>query len=822
MKAPARDRPVILLCALAMPWSAAVLRAEQSPASRLAVGVVDENSVPVPSTRISLRRSGTPTVYFCETDYAGRCDFTGLVAGAYDVHAEKEGFYALTSTGIRVGETESLEITLNHQQEYVEVTNVVASPPAIDPSKTTSAEHLGSREIVDLPYLVTRDIRYALPLIPGVVQDATSQVHVNGAATRQTVDELDGFNITSPISGNFALRISPDAIRSLEVQGGRTSAEFGKGSGGLIRLNTAMGDDHFRVYGTDFLPGLQNRRGYHVNTWTPRFTLSGPLRRGKSWFLEALDGEYGQNIFTDLPSGADRTHAWRVSSLSKAQLNLSQSNILTGSLVVNHFHSAHSGLSRFTPLESTLNLNQSAYFFSVRDQAYLSNGTLLEAGVGWVHFRDGAIPLGTLPYRIRPEGVSGNFFETVHDYSQRVQVIANVVPPPRQWHGRHELRFGTDLDPITDRRNFQRRPIIIFRENGTRSRETDFGSAPPFGRDNFEATAYAQDRWAPSERLVIETGLRLDRDQIVRRSLLSPRVASSYLLTARGDTKLTAGVGLYYETSDLRVITQPFAGSRTDLIFGPDGNTLAQPPFFTSFQIDERRLKAPQFLNWSVGLERKLPAAIYLRLEFLEKRGQNGWAFAPEPSVTPGLQSGLFELHQDRRDRYDGLQVTLRQTFRKNHVWFASYVRSRARSNEVFEFSLDNPIFGRQAGGPLRWDSPNRLISWGLLPLKRGFELAYSLDWRTGYPFSAVNQDDRLVGSPNSFRFIPYFTLNTLLERRFHVFGMLWAVQAGFANITDHRNPGAVNNNVDSPVFLTFSNFQGRALTGRIRLLGRK
>ncbi len=811
-----------LLCALALPWSGLALGAGQSPGNRLAVTVVDENSVPVPSARIGLLQSGKATAQRCETDYAGRCDFSGLVAGIYDVRAEKEGFYAVTSAGIHVGETESLEITLNHQQEYLEVTNVVASPPAIDPSVTASTEHLGSREIVDIPFLVRRDIRYALPLIPGVLQDASSQVHVDGAATRQTVDELDGFNVTSPVSGNFALRVSADAIRSVEVQGGRTSAEFGKGSGGLIRLNTGMGDDHFRFYGTDFLPGLQNQRGFYINTWTPRLTLSGPLQKGKSWFLEALDGEYGQRVFTDLPPGADRTRAWRISSLSKAQINLTQSNILTGSLVVNHFHSAHAGLSRFTPVESTLGFDQSASLFSVRDQAYLSNGTLLEAGIGWVRFRDGAIPLGTLPYRIRPEAVSGNFFETVHAHSQRFQAIANVILPPRQWHGRHELKFGADLDPITDLHDFRRRPILIFREDGTRSRETDFGSAPPFGRNNFEASAYAQDRWAPSDRAVLETGLRFDRDQIVRRLLLSPRLAASYLLAAHGDTKLTAGIGLFYESSDLRLITQPLAGSRTDLIFGPDGEAFAQPPLVTSFQIDDRHLRAPQFLNWSVGLERKLPAAIYLRLEFLEKRGQNGWAFAPQASTTPGLQSGLFEFRQDRRDRYDSLQVTARHTFRRNYVWFASYVRSRARSNEVLEFSLDNPVFSSQAGGALPWDAPNRLISWGLLPLKRGFELAYSLDWRTGFPFNAVDQDDRLAGSPNSFRFPTFFTLNTLLERRVHLLGMLWAVQAGFDNITNHRNPGAVNNNVDSPQFLTFSNFQGRALTGRIRLLGRK
>jgi len=49
-----------------------------------------------------------------------------------------------------------------------------------------------------------------------------------------------------------------------------------------------------------------------------------------------------------------------------------------------------------------------------------------------------------------------------------------------------------------------------------------------------------------------------------------------------------------------------------------------------------------------------------------------------------------------------------------------------------------------------------------------------------------------------------------------------YAVRAGFNNITNHRNPYAVNTNVDSPEFLTFSAFQGRGFTSRLRLLGRK
>ena len=52
--------------------------------------------------------------------------------------------------------------------------------------------------------------------------------------------------------------------------------------------------------------------------------------------------------------------------------------------------------------------------------------------------------------------------------------------------------------------------------------------------------------------------------------------------------------------------------------------------------------------------------------------------------------------------------------------------------------------------------------------------------------------------------------------------GLRWALRAGFNNVTGRDNPTGVNNNIDSPEFLTFGGAQGRAFTGRIRFLGRK
>jgi hypothetical protein len=91
-----------------------------------------------------------------------------------------------------------------------------------------------------------------------------------------------------------------------------------------------------------------------------------------------------------------------------------------------------------------------------------------------------------------------------------------------------------------------------------------------------------------------------------------------------------------------------------------------------------------------------------------------------------------------------------------------------------------------------------------------------------GFPFSLLNQNQQLIGAPGSMRFPEYFSLDLQMERRIRVFGFMWALRAGFNDLTNRSNPSAVNNNMDSPDFLTYGGIQGRALTARVRLLGRK
>jgi hypothetical protein len=247
-------------------------------------------------------------------------------------------------------------------------------------------------------------------------------------------------------------------------------------------------------------------------------------------------------------------------------------------------------------------------------------------------------------------------------------------------------------------------------------------------------------------------------------------------------------------------------------------------------------LKVPSYQNASATVERKLTHSYYLKAGYTRRDGNRGFTFYPMAPVTADnfYQGVTYFLGNSRRERYDALDISLRHTFSGKYEWFAGYTRSSARSNAAVDYSLENPIFGPQGPGPVPWDAPNRFHTWGWAPLPnrilpqalrfvtRNTSVAYLVEYRTGFPFSAVNQQGFMVGAPNCLRYPDYFNINLTLERRFTAIHYLWAWRFGFDNLTNNRNPNVVNNVIGTPEYLTYVRGQVRAFNVRLRFLGHR
>jgi carboxypeptidase family protein/TonB-dependent receptor-like protein len=830
-----------------------------SELSGLIITVTDENKVAVAGARVELRNPQLANALRCQTDFTGHCEFSNLMAGAYEIRVERPGFYPLSQSSIQVGATSNVDVVLSREQEARESVDVVASVSGIDPMQTASTQGLTDSEIIDIPYPGPHDYRNALSFVPGVTPGSFGQLHVAGAEGYQTQILLDGFNVSQPTNGQLSLRTSVDSFRSIQVTPSREAAEFGKGSGGMLALNTRMGGDRFQFRATDFFPGFQTTRGLAISSWTPIYSVSGPIVKGKVWFLDALDGEFDDNVAPQLPPGADRDYVWRADDLAKLQVNPTTRNIVTASFLANYFHDKYDGLGFLVPQSATPTDIETAYYGSVKDQHYFRDGAVLEAGFGVDQYDTTQRPQGDAPYIQLFFAAAGNYYLHENATARREQGISNLWLAPHQWHGRHDLKVGADVDRLSYDAQFLRQPIS-FEQRGlpppgqpaqpcatdangipvapyicTRYSVFSGGNLAPVYND--EASAYAEDRWLITNRFLLEPGLRLDWDELVRTPLFSPRLAATYILDDEANTKLSAGIGIVYDATNLGLIHQPLEGQRVDYFFkcietsncltteptDVNGDGTPQPvPVPTAFLVNRNALQAPRYTNASGSLEKKFPHTVFLKLEYLDKRGVHAFAY----NTLNGAVDGVYVLGNQRDDRYDAFIVSLRHHFRGRYEIFGAYTRSSSRSNQIFDFSLDIPLLTRQLSGPFGWDTPNRFVGWGILPgfnlpLIHKFDIVYSAEARNGLPFYGTTDQDEIARPANSLRLPTYYTLNLQVEKRFHLFGRYWALRGGFDDITNHADVIGANSTIDSShPAPTFIDGVGRAFDARIRLLG--
>jgi hypothetical protein len=786
--------------------------------------VVDQNGIAVSAAQLTVEEPGQPPLHLV-SDYAGHCSFMPRQSQPYRVRVERHGFYQSTSNDVDP-QQRAFRIVLTHVELYQQQVNVHASAPGIDTEQVSDQKAMDVPEIVNIPFPTNIDIRNLLPFTPGIVADSSGQVHVAGGETFMTLDTLDGFDIRNPVFGTLDLRVDTDAVRSIDTETTRYPVAYGRSTGGVIAFTTGMGDNKFRYDATDFIPSFRDQNGIRFDTFEPRFTVSGPIVRSRLWFFEALDTQYSQIYIPELPANADTDNLIRGSNLLKFQSNLGSHNSLTTGLLFNDYHSPYEGISAIAPQQTTDNHDILAWLPYARDQQSFKNGVLLDLGFGVMRYREGWEPHGTTPYDLTPELPTGSNFETQTTISQRLEGYANAWLPPRHWNGSHQFRAGIDADRVGFDLYEAFAPVNYLREDRTLLRQSTFPSFAPATRHNLELGGWVEDRWTPLSGLLIEPGMRYDWDEIIRRPLFSPRIALNYSPPgAETRTKFSAGVGEYYEHTQLEYLTRALAGIRYDTYYASDGTTPTGPAVETIFTADPSSLREAHALNWSVGAQQKIPAQIYLGVNFMQKRLADEFVYANQNG--PAALSGNYVLTNNRQDHSYSAEINARRSFSGNYALFASYTRSSAITNSALDYVPTIPVLGPQQSGPLFWDVPNRVLSWGWLPawapwlpsVHRNWDFVYTFDWHSGFPFDSINANEQIVGPAGSQRFPDFVSFGPGLEWRFHFRGKYFGLRGVAENITNRADPYIVYNNVDSPDYLTFTQPLGRGFTTRIRLI---
>jgi hypothetical protein len=798
--------------------------------------VVDENGAPVRDARITALPAASsgdqgagPAQPAATSDPAGLFTIEVPAPGDYRIQAECEGFFVFTNPSVSLDETMRIEIHMNHLRELAESVDVHFSPPVIDPTQTSDTRQLDNQQILNVPFPSTQDYRNAFALMPGALLDNSGQIHFNGGNTNQTNYRLNGFEVSDPATGGLNARLNVDTVQTLEWDASRFSPSEGKGSAGSIDIRTEMGDNHWRFEGTNFIPGLGAQDGVYVNHWSPRVKVSGPIKKGRAWFHNAFDTYYTANTVASLPSGQNRTSSFIGSDLTRLQWNVTDTQILSVGFLANIGNSDRNGLSFLSPAETTTNQRQALFLGTIKDQWMVAGG-LVEFGFAQTSAYVRSSPQGDLPYVVTPLGASGNYFEAQTTHTGREEWLANAFLAPLHAHGSHQFQFGVDVERSGIDQTIDQHEYTTVRTDGSLVRDVQFFGSPQQFKNNVEAYGYALDRWNPVASLTLEGGFRTQWDQYTGASPFAPRLAAAWSPKWSGGARFAAGWGIFYDAITLNQLALSQEQNSVATFYGPTGAVTAGP-IETLYVLDPHDLRLPRFALTSFSAERKLVWGVYGKMNLISREGSRGFTFE-ETLVNPTIN--LYVLDNIQRQRYRAAEFTARRTFLSRYEWFASYTRSEARANAVIDYSVENPIFTPQAGGPLPWDAPNRFLAWGWGPVEKKWfphflapvigdtDAQILVDYRTGFPFSVTDETGDLIGPPDSRRFPSFGTVNVALERRFLFRGYLWAWRVALINVLNRANPNVVNSDIDSPQFLTYQRGQARAVNVRLRLLGKK
>jgi hypothetical protein len=794
------------------------------PAGDLHGSVTDENGVPVGGAEITLQAvegQGQATLSLTTvSDKLGHFSMENLAPGEYRITVRKTGFFVLADQAVMVqaGANEA-GFTLYHEQEVHEKVEVVANPNQVEPSETAQRWTLVAHEIRDIPVPNTHLLESSLVTMPEILRDNTGGLHVAGARAGDTQYLLDGFEIGDPASGELNARFNVDGIRLAEVQSARFDGGYAHAGAGVLSLDTISGDDRWRFGTTNFVPGVHVERGWHLGNWYPRFQFSGPLVKGKAWFSDTISLQHVLSIVKEQPPGADSSTQWAGQNLLRMQWNLRRRHIVSASYLYNRGSDTNLGLDALDPVSTTVDTERSRSFVSLRDQYWLRE-VLVTLGVA----ADGGVldetPKGAEPYILMPTGSAGNFFERLHLRTRRAQAMGSVTTTERHWHGTHTAAAGFNVSGVALSQLATRGELQALRGDGTLARLSTFSGAPALRVSNTQAGGYLQDTWTAAKRLIVQAGARGDWDRLIRSGMVGPYVAVNILPRGSDAAKLSLGWSLTNAPLNLSLMAQAFDQAQVDTLFDASGQAAVAGPVTSTFALPARGLRQPRFAITSAGWQQKLGKRTLVGLDLLAREGRRGLVYETQ---TPGQPGGILLLTNHRRDRYRAGTLTVRHAFAERVEIFASYTRSRARSNEVINAFLGPLQFVPEQSGPLRWDAPNRLITWGWAQTHLwGLFVSYLFEYRSGFPFSSVDQYQQIVGAPNRQRFPDYASLNLGLEKRFGFRGYVWALRGVVVNATGRENPDSVVNNITAPNYLSFAGGQARAFTARLRFVGRK
>ena len=626
-------------------------------------------------------------------------------------------------------------------------------------------------------------------------------MRVKGGAPTTGALQVSSASLNDPSTGDFDLELPSGAVESVEVLSNPFAAEYGRFSTSVTQVRTKRGTNNWVVKPDNLVPGFGKGFAF-VDKFEPRLSISGPLKRDRLLFGEYLQYHFIRKQIKTLP-GNPAIGLDSFDSFTRLDANLSTRHALTGGLIYFPRKITNATLSTFRPPETTPKFTQEGFSAGLVDRLIVSSHAVLESTIAARTFEIDQKSQGELPMVYAPQGQTGNFFNRQERNVRSFQLVEALTFSKDDWLGQHVFKVGLDLQHSRFDGDAFSQEVDAVRFDGSLAERTTY--SPPLTHPEVNGTEFAlfaQDRWRVSDRLIFELGIRSDRDDIVEQINYSPRVGMSISLLPEGRGILRGGFGKFSERTPLTVGAFTQYDVQTVSRFASDGTSLGAPVTFVHVT---DTLKTPESIVQTVAWDQRFGRRFFFKSAYLHRNGSHAYMLNPDPS------RGVLTLGSVGESKYWELETTGRFLASEYRDLSVSYVRSKGTRdlNDYDQFfgNFRNPIIRSNANSLSPTDVPNRLIVRGTIGLPGKWVFTPLYEWRSGFPWSAVDEFQDFVGTRNEAGRLPTVsTLDFSLVRNLRF--KKWRFSGGIKiyNALNTGNERDVQNNTTSPDFGKFYN----------------
>jgi len=754
------------------------------------------------------------------TGESGEARFTGLAPGPYRLTILAKGFDEIT-TDVDVEATTNnsavVEAILSAGGVHTDSITVqgVIDTPLEEANTPTVLDRQQVKNLPDRP----RTVSDSLPLAPGIVRLPNGQLRLSGGGEHRSALLVNSATATDPATGQFGATVPIDSVRTMNVLSSPFLAEYGGFTADVVSVETRKGGDKWTFELNDPLPEFRWRSWHMVGlrSSTPRVSFGGPVIANRLYVIESIQYEMRESPVITLPFPNNESRREGYNSLTAIDYTINNSNILTATLHVADQHIRFDNLDFFNPQPVTPDTSNSTYSADITEHAAF-HGTLLDSAISATSFRAGVWPLGDLPMILTPSLNEGNYFSRQTRTSSRLEWRETWSLAKKLW-GTHNLKFGSAVGGTTEHALVNEQPVNILDSTGALIEDIQFTPGLPIARSDVESAFFAQDQWIFNPHISLNLGLRAEEQEVTDTFRFGPRAGLVITPFANGRTIIRAGSGVFYDRVPLNVYGFAFYPDQIITTYNPDGTVLSGP--FRYFNLTEPAAPhhsplidrkngqvgnfAPYSINANIQVEQILSPRLRLRANYMLSHSEELIALAPEVTDT----THAFVLNGSGNSRFRQVELTAAATAGKESQIFLSYVRSYSvgNLNEFSTYLANFPpaVILPDARTYLPGDTPNRFIAWGVLAFPRKFRLMPKVEYRSGFPWSPLNQAQQYVGIPNQSRFPDSFSVDARVTKDFKVtdkYSFRFGVSG--SNLTNHFNPISVHANTGDPAYGLF------------------